>query len=258
MKKKGKNAKLYLIGMIIGGMTLGLTTVIADTIINSTNVSYKTTTVKAALDDLYGLTADDVWQKIYPVGAVYISVNSTSPATLFGGTWQAFGTGRTLVGIDTSDDDFKTVEKTGGSKTKTIAVGNLPAHTHSVNALKTGNAGAHSHSVTTAEKTGVNTSNIGNHTHTSYPNLVNAVGGGTKTTVAAGKDYGFAYGTAYGTSGDGAHSHSVTIPALSGSAASAGSHSHSIGAHNTNSTGSGTALNVQNPYITVYMWKRTA
>ena len=55
MKKIGKNSKLYIIGMIVGGITLGLTTVIADTIINSTNVAYKTTTVKAALDELYGL-----------------------------------------------------------------------------------------------------------------------------------------------------------------------------------------------------------
>ena len=50
MKKIGKNAKLYLIGMIIGGITLGLTTVVADTIINSTNVSYKTSTIKASLN----------------------------------------------------------------------------------------------------------------------------------------------------------------------------------------------------------------
>lgn len=26
---------------------------------------------------------------VYPVGSVYININSTSPATLFGGTWQA-------------------------------------------------------------------------------------------------------------------------------------------------------------------------
>lgn len=41
MKKIRKNAKLYLIGMIIGGITLGLTTVIADMIINNTNYLIK-------------------------------------------------------------------------------------------------------------------------------------------------------------------------------------------------------------------------
>lgn len=40
-----------------------------------------------------------IWNKIYPVGAVYISVNSTSPATLFGGTWEAISQGRCLMGV---------------------------------------------------------------------------------------------------------------------------------------------------------------
>ena len=42
---------------------------------------------------------------IYPVGAVYISVNSTSPATLFGGTWEAMNSG-SVVKLPVSDSDF--------------------------------------------------------------------------------------------------------------------------------------------------------
>ena len=53
---------------------------------------------------------------IYPVGSIYMSVNSTNPSTLFGGTWVAWGTGRVPVGVDTSQTEFNTVEKTGGSK----------------------------------------------------------------------------------------------------------------------------------------------
>ena len=274
MKKKGKNAKLYLIGMIIGGMTLGLTTVIADTIINSTNVSYKTTTVKAALDDLYGLTADDVWQKIYPVGAVYISVNSTSPATLFGGTWQAFGTGRTLVGIDTSDDDFKTVEKTGGSKTKTIAVRNLPAHAHTYTPSGTiGNTGggkSHTHGVTNTSSSRT-TVGGGSHTDTNtvftlyttipanYSDAYTINAGGTtrwwrntssNTSIAnhthSYTDY-YANTTSQGTT--------LTVDQMP-------SHNHTFTGTASSTTActdcSGTALNTQDPYITVYMWKRTA
>ena len=30
----------------------------------------------------------NIWETIYPVGSVYMSMNSTSPAQLFGGTWQ--------------------------------------------------------------------------------------------------------------------------------------------------------------------------
>ena len=58
-----------------------------------------------------------IFKMIYPVGSIYMSVNSTNPGTLFGGTWVAWGTGRVPVGIDTSDADFNTVEETGGAKT---------------------------------------------------------------------------------------------------------------------------------------------
>ena len=56
--------------------------------------------------------------------------NSTNPKNLFGGTWVAWGSGRVPVGINTSDDDFKTVEKTGGEKTHTLSLAEMPRHTH--------------------------------------------------------------------------------------------------------------------------------
>ena len=77
---------------------------------------------------------------MYPVGSIYISVKSTNPSSFFGGTWTAFGTGRTLVGINTSDTNFDTVEKTGGAATHTLQVTEMPSHTHSI-----GSSGAHSH-----------------------------------------------------------------------------------------------------------------
>lgn len=52
----------------------------------------------------------------YPVGSIYLSVNNTNPSTWFGGTWEQIAKGRTLVGVDTNDNDFNTVKKTGGSK----------------------------------------------------------------------------------------------------------------------------------------------
>lgn len=63
--------------------------------------------------------------KIYPVGSIYMSINDVNPSTFLGGTWEAWGSGRVPVGVDTSDTDFATVEKTGGKKSATYA------HSHS-------------------------------------------------------------------------------------------------------------------------------
>lgn len=67
---------------------------------------------------------------VYPVGSIYMSVKSTNPGTLFGGTWKAIAQGRTLVGVNTSDTDFKTPEKTGGEKTHKLTVAEMPSHNH--------------------------------------------------------------------------------------------------------------------------------
>lgn len=60
-------------------------------------------------------TKQKIVDMIYRVGAIYMSVDSTSPASLFGGTWEAWGKDRVPIGVG-SDSDFNTVEKTGGSK----------------------------------------------------------------------------------------------------------------------------------------------
>lgn len=70
------------------------------------------------------------WADIFPVGSIYMSVVSTNPSSFFGGTWTAFGAGRTLVGIDAGQTEFDTVEETGGAKTVTLTTGEIPAHAH--------------------------------------------------------------------------------------------------------------------------------
>lgn len=54
---------------------------------------------------------------IYPIGSIYFSTVDENPSKYFGGTWTAWGSGRVPVGVNASDSDFKTVEKTGGNKT---------------------------------------------------------------------------------------------------------------------------------------------
>ena len=58
----------------------------------------------------------------YPIGSIYMSTSATSPASLFGGTWQRWGNGRVPVGVcESSDNDSMRYaiglepDKTGGS-----------------------------------------------------------------------------------------------------------------------------------------------
>lgn len=83
---------------------------------------------------------------LYPVGSIKLTTSSANPSTyITGTTWVAWGSGRVPVGVNTEDTDFKTVEKTGGEKTHTLTVTEMPKHTHTVTALtQTGYAGVSS------------------------------------------------------------------------------------------------------------------
>jgi hypothetical protein len=71
---------------------------------------------------------------IPPVGFIYISVSSANPSTIYPGTtWVAWGSGRVPVGVNTSDTEFNSVEKTGGEKTHTLTVTEMPSHNHLIN-----------------------------------------------------------------------------------------------------------------------------
>lgn len=76
-----------------------------------------------------------ILEAVYPVGSIYMSVNSTSPATLFGGTWQAIQ-GKFLLGA--YGNTYK-AGSTGGEATHTLTVDEMPKHTHS---MYSGNSGA--------------------------------------------------------------------------------------------------------------------
>lgn len=69
------------------------------------------------------------WQ--YPIGHILIDTGADNPAAWLGyGTWQAFGAGRVLVGLDATQTEFDAVEKTGGEKTHTLTPVEMPIHTH--------------------------------------------------------------------------------------------------------------------------------
>lgn len=70
-----------------------------------------------------GNTWQDIGLEYYPVNSVYISFSSTSPATLFGGTWVQITSGVLRMANNTN---------TGGSDTFTISADNLPKHQHKI------------------------------------------------------------------------------------------------------------------------------
>ena len=65
---------------------------------------------------------------IYPVGSIYMSINSTDPSTLFGGTWEQIKDTFLLSCGDTYE-----VGATGGEATHTLTIAEMPSHTHTQN-----------------------------------------------------------------------------------------------------------------------------
>ena len=172
--------------------------------------------------------------QVYPVGSIYMSVVDTNPAELFGGTWEAMP-GRVLVGAGVSDFDINYVAgTTGGSRSRTLSSSNIPKHTHTVEIKNT--AATHNH------KNGVYDDLApGNGPLSSNYGAIKMYPTSTQHVMAAD---GSAYGTntqlymGYTSETSAAHTHEVTVGYY--------------GAKNP------TEISVMQPYLVVYMWKRTA
>lgn len=213
----------------------------------------------------------------FPVDYVFISFSPTNPATTLGyGTWTSIGAGRVLVGLDAGDTDFDTVGETGGAKTVASAGSNsAPAFTGS--ALAT-----HQHAAITAgTPSGTNAAEAAHthtyntviaHTHTlatgtgasgNFSQVIGTVdttSGGTgaaPTQTALGTLSG-STGSASGTTSAGAsHNHAFTGDAMAThqhAAISAGTPAGTVAAP----TFTGSATSVVQPYLVVYMFRRTA
>lgn len=183
-------------------------------------------------------TTSTLLDMIYPVGSIYMSVNYISPSSLFGGTWVAWGTGKVPVGIDTSDGNFNTVEKIGGTSAVTLTSSQIPSHAHTVPANIASWAGDHGH--TTQART-----------VSDALKLDDAVLG-WRGRITTGSSESITSKTSGGVTG---RSFYIDIPSLTVN--SAGGHTHNIPASTTSTYGtSGNHSNLQ-PYITCYMWKRT-
>ena len=176
----------------------------------------------------------------FPVGAVFIAVVSTNPNTLLGyGTWSAFAAGRGLVGLNSGDTDFDVVEETGGAKTVTLSTAEIPSHTHVQD--------AHNH-----------TQDSHNHTqnqHTHTQDAHSHTQASTTTATGAGSNR---LGTV-DTSSTAVNTGNATATNQNATATNQAATATNQAATATNqNTGGGGAHNNVQPYIVVYMWKRTA
>lgn len=73
-------------------------------------------------------TTEEVLRKVYPVGAIYMSINSASPADLFGfGTWE-----RVKDRFLLAAGDSYAAGGTGGEATHTLTIDEMPKHNHTI------------------------------------------------------------------------------------------------------------------------------
>ena len=179
---------------------------------------------------------------IYPVGSIYMSVNSTNPSTLFGGTWEQLQ-GKFLLGADTT----YIAGTTGGAASVTLTTDQMPSHTHTFtgSSATSGNQSAsHTHSGTTDSK--------GAHTHNVKYSQYGTSSGSFHVLRRDHAEDGYINTNAAAMSA-GAHTHTMTTGNQSAS------HTHTVTAKGSNSsTGGGGSHNNMPPYLAVYMWKRTA
>lgn len=78
----------------------------------------------------------DTLKKVYGVGSIYMSTNSTSPSELFGGTWERIKD-RFLLGAG----DTYNAGDIGGKATHTLTIEEMPSHTHGLIASNNSGSG---------------------------------------------------------------------------------------------------------------------
>lgn len=125
-----------------GGATQNFTAdMVIDTALSETSsdaiankaVAIKVNDIEESISDISATVSDieetiaAVWNAIYPVGSIYLSVSSTSPAALFGGTWEQIKDSFLLAAGDTY-----TAGDTGGEAEHTLTINEMPEHNHTL------------------------------------------------------------------------------------------------------------------------------
>ena len=105
--------------------------------------------VKAAIDAL-------AVSKVYPVGSIYMSVNSTNPSTLFGGTWEQLKDRFLLAAGNTYS-----AGSTGGEATHTLTVNEIPSHSHRVGVISNSQMGGSGYYYFVTSGSDISTTDVG-------------------------------------------------------------------------------------------------
>lgn len=79
------------------------------------------------------INSQAITSAVYPVGSIYLSINSTNPSTLFGGTWEQIKDKFLLACGDTYTNG-----STGGEATHTLTTNEIPSHSHTASTNSTG------------------------------------------------------------------------------------------------------------------------
>lgn len=83
-------------------------------------------------------SAQGLLQTIFPIGSTYITQTDTNPNQILKfGTWERLK-GKVCLGIDESDTNLNKIGKTGGEKTHTLTVEEIPSHQHLLNLKSVG------------------------------------------------------------------------------------------------------------------------
>lgn len=95
-----------------------------------TNLTAANITGTLDADTVGGYTPAQLMALVMPVGFVVTLGVSTNPGTLYGfGTWTAIA-GKVIVGLDSGQTEFDTLDETGGAKTHTLTTTEMPSHSH--------------------------------------------------------------------------------------------------------------------------------
>ena len=83
----------------------------------------------------------DLYNAIFPIGQIVIKGDNEDYSNWLGFTWERTAAGKVLVGIDSTDTDFNTIGKTGGKKTHTLTIDEMPKHRHTQISANSGSSG---------------------------------------------------------------------------------------------------------------------